>query len=177
MQRAHRLPVHGPESAPTFRLQRNREASVDRSVPPLLRHTRQRVAIYPVCAGLFQRFNHLDGNIGAVVPVLLHPACVDRRLVGGPGVPRVVSPNAMTSSAERTSAESKNSRLPHREVTDGPSNGGTKQPISVLKQILGRKGFPAFGLGLTTYPQITATPRAWKSLWSCRNAGYPPGMA
>ena len=70
----------------------------------------------------------------------------------------------MTSSAERTSAREKreqekgekggmererSSRLPPREVTDGLLRplleGGVvaKQPISILEQRLGRKGFPA----------------------------------
>ena len=41
----------------------------------------------------------------------------------------------MTSSDERTSAESKSSRRPHREVADGV------QPIGALEQILGKKDF------------------------------------
>ena len=62
----------------------------------------------------------------------------------------------MTSSVEQTSAESESSKLPHQEVTDGEFTDGllrlegktkqSKQPISVLKQILGRKWFPDFDL-------------------------------
>ena len=48
-----------------------------------------------------------------------------------PGAPDTILQNAMTSSEERTSAESRG--LPHREVTDG---GGATQSISVLEQIL-----------------------------------------
>ena len=51
--------------------------------------------------------------------------------------------NAMTSSEERTSAESR--ALPHREVTDGlrrpPPSKGATQSISDLEQIIGCKGF------------------------------------
>ena len=42
--------------------------------------------------------------------------------------------HAMTSSEERTSAESRG--LPHREVADG-LEGGATQSTSVLEQILG----------------------------------------
>ena len=51
---------------------------------------------------------------------------------------------------ERVSRDAEGSRLPHREVTvgllrpplhrRGGGGGGTKQPTSVLEQILGRKG-------------------------------------
>ena len=46
--------------------------------------------------------------------------------------------NAMTSSEERTSAESESSRLIHREVTDGLLRPTSR---SVLEQILGREVF------------------------------------
>ena len=52
--------------------------------------------------------------------------------------------NAMPSSEECTSAERDSDRVRHQEVTDGlirhPLAGGTKPPISALKQILGWKG-------------------------------------
>ena len=86
---------------------------------------------------------------------------VEQVQLGGPRVQSVTgrqeSPlggdtpsNAVTSSAERTSAKIESIRQLHREGTDGCSmlrpsplkQGPAKQPGSLLEQILGRKGVP-----------------------------------